>query len=133
MKSPAFTRRFNRAEYWHWNLDSVDKDLVACDVVACPYVLDGPWPAAWVASKGENRVYKAWALGLPVIGTPIPSYVAAGLVHQATTAREWALAFKALASREARQKDAARGQAIALSHCADKVALRWLEVMTRGE
>lgn len=129
MKSPAFTKRYHRAEYWQWSLDTVDRDLVTCDVIACPYVLDGPWPAAWVASKGENRVYKAWALGLPVIGTPIPSYVAAGLVHQATTAREWTLALKALGSREAREKDARRGQAIALSHVADRVAEQWLRVM----
>ena len=88
-------RRFAQARYVRWSLETVDREITACDLAACSYVFDGKWPAQWVAAKGENRLFKAWALGMPVIGTPIQAYVDAGLEHLAATRAEWVEALEA--------------------------------------
>lgn len=114
---------------WHeWDLSTIDDLLTSCDLAACSYVFDGEWPHAWVNSKSANRMLKAWGLGLPVIGTPIPSYVEAGLVHQATTVEEWRRELDVMRSSVARLKDAQYGMAIASAYRADLIAERWLEV-----
>jgi hypothetical protein len=112
-----------------WTASSVDHDVIAADVVACSYVIDDRHKD-WITSKSANRLVKAWGLGMPVIGSPIPSYVAAGLTYQADTIAEWTTALMALRDKQARQDDAKRGYAIAQEYCADKVARRWLEVFS---
>jgi hypothetical protein len=124
--SPTFD-----ATYIQWQLDTVDQVLGSCDVAACSYIVDsGAWSADWVLAKSANRVLKAWALGLSVIGTPIPSYIGIGVKYQAATTDEWIAALEALQPRTARIEDAQRGLEIARQFRAENVARQWMEVMT---
>lgn len=116
--------------YVDWKRDQVDSQLITHDVTVCSYKInDGEWSAEWVRAKSACRALKAWGLGLPVIGTPIPDYVDNGIQHLATTTEEWVQALTALESREAREQDAERGYALAQEYRAEKVARKWLEVM----
>jgi hypothetical protein len=122
------SRKFSKARYLPWSLESVDRDIVACDLVACPYVFDGDWSASWVKAKGENRLLKAWGLGMPVVGTPIQSYLDCGLKRLATTTKEWVDALDQMRSPATRSMEAENGRQQALRHTADRVAASWLEV-----
>lgn len=114
-----------------WGLSTVDRMIIDYDLVVCPYRYDGPQSAEWINSKSANRILKAWALGMPVAGTPIPSYVDAGLQYCATSVDEWVAALEALRDPAAREADAERGRVIASAFTADKVAEQWLEVFQR--
>jgi hypothetical protein len=119
------------ASEWHeWDLSTIDGLLIQCDLAACSYMADGPgpWPQAWVNSKSANRLLKAWGLGMPVVGTPIPSYVEAGLAHQATTIDEWIRELEMMRICGVRMGDAIRGVNVASAYRADIVAGQWLEV-----
>jgi hypothetical protein len=119
----------DRASRWYdWDLFTVDDLLTCCDVAACSYVESGQWSQDWVNSKSANRLLKAWGLGLPVIGTPIPSYVEAGLAHRATTVDEWILELELMRSRMVRVTDTQHGRVIASTYRADLIAEQWLEV-----
>lgn len=123
--SPAFD-----ATFVQWRLDTVDDVLGSCDVAACSYIVDGgEWSSDWVLAKSANRVLKAWALGIPVIGTPIPSYIGVGVRYKAATADEWVAALDSLQPRSARIEDAERGLEIARQYRAENVAKQWMEVM----
>lgn len=112
-----------------WTPFSVDAELIEADVVLLPFVLDGgAWSRAWVTSKSANRVLKAWALGLPVAATPIPSYVDIGVKYLASTETEWRDALTALQDRAARERDAAYGRLIAQFYTAERLADVWLGV-----
>lgn len=114
-----------------WNRETVDQQLIDCDVAACSYKIeDGEWSADWVRAKSACRGIKAWGVGLPVIATPIPDYVDNGFQHLATTVEEWVAALLALESREARERDAMRGCALVQAFRVERVAQHWLEVMT---
>jgi glycosyltransferase involved in cell wall biosynthesis len=115
----------------NWSASQVDALMQDCDVAACSYVKDGPWPETWVRSKSANRLLKAWGLGLPVVGTPIPSYLDAGLRYQATTVEEWEDALRRMSDPAVREADARRGHAIAQQYRADRVAWQWWEVFER--
>lgn len=112
----------------HWTLDSIDAQLIRYDLSVCPYVLDGPHDLDWVTSKSANKPLKAWGLGLPVAGSPIPSYVEAGLEYQAFTVRDWITVLEELADVRQRLEDAKRGWAVAQAYTAERMAVRWLEV-----
>lgn len=114
-----------------WNPNTVDAHIARADVAACSYVLQGRWSEAWVKSKSANRLLKAWGLGMPVVGTPIPSYMAAGLGHWATTADEWVTALAMMQSAAVRAEDGERGLLIANNYRAEVVANKWLEVFER--
>ena len=119
--------RWEKAEYINWELGSVDTIIKHCDLVVCPYVTTGHWKADWIGAKGENRILKAWGLGMPVAGTPIPSYVEHGLHHQATTEIEWIEVLQSLKSKVAREADAIAGRKRALKRTSDKVVELWLD------
>jgi len=119
---------WEHATYIEWELDTVDEVITRCDLVACPYIFSGKWNADWIQAKGENRLLKAWALGMPVIGTPIPSYVEHGLRYPAMTEPEWVDALSALKDRNLRKQDAERGRLVASERVADNVARKWKEV-----
>jgi hypothetical protein len=124
------------AAYWQdvhgvqWSLDTVDHDIIQADLVACAYVTGGDWSADWVRSKSENRLIKAWGLGMPTVGSSIPSYLQAGLRWQANTVGEWTIALLALGDRPLREADGARGLQIAARYQAERLAPRWLEVFS---
>lgn len=127
--SPKFAAYSRDVTGVQWSLDTVDQQMIECDVCLCPYVISGgEWGEAWVRSKSENRIVKAYGLGLPVIGTPIPSYVSAGLQYCAETTEEWIAALQAISPRAAREVDAERGYLIAQQYRAEVVAEKWLEV-----
>jgi hypothetical protein len=111
-----------------WHLESVDLEIIRSDVMVCPYVFDGSWPMRWVKSKSANRLLKGWALGMPMAGTPIPSYTDAGLEYRATTTDEWIDVLTHYAGIEARVNDALRGYKIAQAYKAESVAKEWLKV-----
>ena len=111
-----------------WNLESVDLEIIQADIMVCPYIYDGTWDQRWIKSKSANRLLKGWALGMPVAGTPIPSYIDAGLEYKATTTDEWIDVLIHMASRNARVYDGLRGYKIAQEYKADRVAERWLRV-----
>lgn len=117
-----------------WDVDTVDAELVQADLAVCPFVLeDGAWSEDWVKSKSANKLLKCWGLGLPVIGTPIPSYVEAGLRYKASTVDEWTAQLLNLRSPLLRRADAQRGYALAQKYRAGEVARRWLEVLDASQ
>lgn len=105
-----------------WSLETIDQAITACDVAACPSARPHASP---------NRPLKAWALGMPVAGTPIRSYVEVGLRHQATTLDEWITALETLRDPALRQADADAGWITTRAFRAEVLAERWLEVLTR--
>jgi hypothetical protein len=110
-----------------WGLKTVDGDLVKHDAAVCSYVPD-PRGLEWVHSKSANRVLKAWGLGLPVAGTPIPDYVEVGLHYLATTVPEWITVLDQLRDRTAREVDALAGWHVAQKYQADRIAALWERV-----
>ncbi len=121
-------RLFDQAQYIPWSLDTVDHFITTCDLVGCPYVFDGEWPREWVTAKGENRLLKAWALGMPVIGTPIQAYKDAGLTRFATTTDEWIESLQAMIPTRVRTEEAERSYGIAVANKAENVVKQWIEV-----
>ena len=111
-----------------WDVDSVDEELIQHDLFVAPFLFDGQWGEEWVKSKSANKVLKAWGLGLPVIGCPIPAYEDAGVKYLAYTVEEWVTAFTALMECTAREQDAERGYTIAQQYRAERVAPQWLDV-----
>lgn len=108
-----------------WSLCTVDAELIEHDLFIAPFVFDGAWSPEWVKSKSANRLYKAWALGLPVAGTPIASYMEAGLRYSATNVADWVHVLTALRSQEAREADAQAGYERAQAFRAERVAEIW--------
>lgn len=119
-RAPAAARAM-ADEHIQWNERTVNQEIIRHDVAACSYIPD----SEWVRTKGRNRLYKAWALGMPVIGTPIADYVDGGLFWRATTTDEWAEALKWMDSKEVRVRDAERGRDLALKHRAPSIARLW--------
>jgi hypothetical protein len=116
------------SEWYEWDLSTIDNLLIQCNLAACSYVSDGLWSQAWVNSKSANRLLKAWGLGLPVIGTPIPSYVEVGLLHKATTVDEWCDELRIMSGHATRLADARNGMTVASTYQAKRIANKWLEV-----
>lgn len=116
------------AQWFGWNAQAIDHEIIEHDLVICPYVFDGDWPEKWVKSKSANRVLKAWALGMPVAGTAIPSYVDVGLKYCASTPADWERIFSDLADQDRRVQDAAVGLRIAYAFSARSLVYQWLEV-----
>jgi hypothetical protein len=119
-----------------WSLATIDSLLVRYDLAACPFILEGCQgfksfrSKAYLACKSGNRPLKAWALGLPVIGSPIPSYIDCGVVHLATSVDEWTEKLIELRSRTLRAEDAARGATLIAPYRTEVVAQQWLKVFT---
>lgn len=108
--------------YAPWSLD-IDEKLKEADLMICPYVRKEHDP--WVNGKSANRLLKGWGLGLPVIGTPIPSYVEAELWMRAETYDEWIAALEKMGSQERRENDAVEGMARTWRYSPSQIALMW--------
>lgn len=113
-----------------WSVETIDAEMVKYDVAVFPLVFDGPYAHRrdWIESKSENKVVKAWALGLPVIATPIPSYQSVNLRYSAGTFEGWMNALEQLRPRNFRMDDAKKGAKTAKAYTVDKIAARWLDV-----
>lgn len=104
--APTAARRWQSLAYFAhprihcvpWGADSVYDHLLAADVGIIPVETDG-WapgseqaPPGW-AMKSENRLTLKMAVGLPVVATPIPSYLpvvqGSSSAIFATDRREW--------------------------------------------
>lgn len=115
-----------------WTLDSVDAELVKHDLFIAPFMFQtGQWSDEWVKSKSPNRILKAWALGLPVIATPIPSYEALNFLSPLETVDEWVRALKDYNSQNIREWNSALGCHIAQEYRAEKVVEQWLTVFMK--
>lgn len=123
--------RWDGAEYRRWDLETVDAELADCDVLACPYVRGGRWPWDWTRCKSANRVLKGWALGLPVVGTGIPSYRRVGLDLLAETPDQWRERLAELTDRRARERSVEGKREYALMFDAGNVATVWLRTFER--
>ncbi len=55
-----------------WNLETIWQDVIDTDIVVIPYI--GKLPPYELA-KGNNRLTQSMVLGMPVIASPIPSYL----------------------------------------------------------
>ena len=113
-----------------WHVSNVNQEMIKYDIAACPFVFDSPQSHSrnWIESKSANKLLKAWGLGLPVIGTPIPSYLEAGLITSAETVEEWAAALIIFDSKKLREADAERGREIAMHYKAKDMAYGWESV-----
>lgn len=116
------------AQWFGWQAQSIDQEIIAHDLVICPYIFDGDWPETWVKSKSANRILKAWALGMPVAGTAIPAYVDAGLKYCASTVADWERTLTTLMDQQARILDANVGLRIAYAFDARSLVYQWLQV-----
>lgn len=125
LKHPAFQGMDAQVTGYGWSGESIDRELIQYDLAILPYRFDTTWGAEWVRAKSANRVYKAWALGLPVAATPIPSYMEAGVIYAATTVEEWMAALSLLQDRHMRLADAVSGQRRALQFAPARVAALW--------
>lgn len=126
---PAFRATDGLIGGYMWAGEDVDQALIEYDLVVCPWRFDTKFGADWVLSKSANRPLKAWGLGLPVAGTPIPSYTAAGMEFTAGTVEEWVSVLRRLQSAEVRERDAIRGYTHTANYQADVVAIRWEHMM----
>jgi hypothetical protein len=118
------------AQYRQWTLGQIDRMLPQYDLAVCPFLLDGPKfrSLEYLSCKSPNRPLKAWALGLPVAGSPIPSYRQCGVQHMATSIDEWVALLNGLRMVELREEDAARGMMIADNYRTEVIGRMWLEL-----
>ena len=99
-----------------WHPRRVWRDLLDCDIAVLPVAPAPPAPGAkapwysahWYPSKPNTRMTMLKSLGLPIVATPLDSYVAT-LHHGksclfAETVPEWADCLALLAEPEARQR-----------------------------
>lgn len=120
-----------------WQLTTIDARLPEYDLAVCPFLLndaDGfksPRSQAYLECKSVNRPLKAWALGLPVAGSPIPSYVECGVQHLAATVEEWIQTIERMKSRGVREEDARRGAKLVEAYRVEVVAQQWLRLFQR--
>ncbi|HBA83584.1 MAG TPA: hypothetical protein DCZ95_05765 [Verrucomicrobia bacterium] len=76
-------------EFFPWSLENYARDLLECDVILIPMPVN-----EWTAAKSANRLQLCWALGLPAIFSPLPSYMEMADAHRdlafvATSDEEW--------------------------------------------
>ena len=95
-----------------WSLDTVFKQILNCDVAIIP-LPDG----VEYSVKSTNRLTMFMALGMPVIATPIPSYVDIVTDHKnsifAKTLDDYAIAINMLESKDLRRKLGIEGRLLA--------------------
>lgn len=135
LNHPRWTQSFekfhglNNISLIDWDLETVDQIMVQHDLAIFPFTFDdGGWSKEWVSSKSANRLLKAWALGLPAAGTPIPSYVGAGLLNCAQTVTEWVAVLARLKDCDERMVDIGMNYQYAQDFRAEKVVDQWLIV-----
>jgi len=111
-----------RFEKVNWNPATVHHLLVGADVGIIPVDMQrDPLPGhdvSWWQVKSENRLTMKMAAGLPVIASPVPSYLAViehGINgYVATTRDEWLACFEALRDPGLRQRMGQRARASVL-------------------
>jgi len=135
LNNPHFSEQTDQLpkEGWNaqqWSADTVDQLMVEHDMAIFPFVFGSPqWSVNWVMTKSANRLLKAYGLGLPVVGTPIPSYQEIGLFWMAETTEQWCAALSSANDKTLRESDAELGWVAAQQFTADKVALKWIKVL----
>jgi glycosyltransferase involved in cell wall biosynthesis len=95
-----------------WNFDTVHRIMIEADVGIIPVDMrDEPLPGQTVSSwqvRSENRLTMKMAVGLPVIASPVPSYLAViehgrnGFI--AVTRADWMACLKALRNPRLRRE-----------------------------
>lgn len=118
-----------RFKQLQWNITTIDTVLQQFDVALCPFILDSKIQTGrtrnFLLAKSCNRVIKAWALGLAVIGTPIPSYKEVGLRYKAHTVDEWIEMLTVLQDSDLRREDVRLGRITAEQFNLNNVADKW--------
>lgn len=113
-------------EYLSWSLETIDWDILSCDLVACPLLPRGKDDHATLC-KGPVRMLKAWALGMPVAGAPIEAHLAAGIVHTATSVEEWVEVLNRMQDPVVRRRDADAGIAKTDLYSTKNVVALWAD------
>lgn len=112
----------------HWSIDTIEGELLACDIGIGPY--SGP------LSKSANKIATYWALCLPVVASPLEDYVAVvrngenGYIAQ--TDDEWRQALETLLMNpEERQRQGDTGRQLVLDQFSpEAVASMWRETLS---
>ena len=120
-------------DYRPWSRETIDQEIMSHDLITCPYVEGGRWGTEWTLCKGENRLFKAWALGMPVLGSPIPSYLEHGLQDCAWTPTEWKDLIEKFQDRKLRAANARNGRKIAIKQTTFKITNQWLKVFRNAK
>jgi len=121
-----------------WHPRRVWRDLLDGDIAVLPMAPAPPAaadrPPGWYPSKPNTRMTMLKSLGLPIVATPIDSYVAT-LRHRegclfAETVQEWADALATLADPAARARiGLAERERILATWGADAIGRRWLALV----
>ena len=127
---------------YQWHPRRVWRHLLGCDIAVLP-VDAAParpgqapawYPARWYPSKPNTRMTMLKSLGLPIVATPIESYVAT-LRHGesclfAETIEQWADSLAALSDHAARERiGLAERDRIIATWGPSAVGQRWLELV----
>jgi hypothetical protein len=121
---------FVKTEYFPWSLETYKGHLSACDCMIIPMAI-----RETTRTKSSNRLQLCLGLGLPVIASPLPSYVDLmqehpGLVSFAETPGEWEAAMVDMLDRQYRQACAERGVVFAREYCCfERVLPLWRDVL----
>ena len=108
-----------RIERVHWDANTVYTQMSDADIAIIPVdMIDDPVPGStlsWWQVKSENRLTMQMSLGLPVIASPVPSYLPVidhgrnGYV--AATPKQWRACFDALRDPHIRREVGAQARA----------------------
>jgi glycosyltransferase involved in cell wall biosynthesis len=110
-----------------WDLHGWSRALAACDVVIAPA------DVARQPSKSNNRVTSGMALGLPVVASPLDSYLS--IVRDgengwiARTDDEWIAALERLRDPAARARIGQAAVAAARPYALDEIGARWAALL----
>ena len=116
---------------YQWDRKRVHQQLLACDIAVLPSA-----PTDWYAAKPNTRATMLKALGLPIVASPIASYLET-LEHGksgyfARDVEEWIRYLEALADFEHRRDiGLADRERILARYGADAIGRRWLDLLER--
>ncbi|MDR7601346.1 MAG: glycosyltransferase [Armatimonadota bacterium] len=119
-RGPQATHQWDRRRVWRWLLD--------CDIAVLP-----SRPTEWYQAKPNTRMIMLKALGLPMVASPVPSYVAT-LTHGrgcffARTVEEWADYLALLSDFDLRREmGLAERERILAVYGLEAVGRRWLSL-----
>lgn len=114
-----------------WALDTVTEEILEGDVGVIPANLD-----AWGMGKSSNRLTMFMALGMPVVASPVPSYL--DIIEQgingyiAQAPEEWADALEALDSAESRRCIGSRARTdVYRRFSIEHIGQQWIDFLYR--
>jgi glycosyltransferase involved in cell wall biosynthesis len=118
---PGVTHQWHRDRVWH--------QLLRCDIAVLPFD-----ESDWYRTKPNTRMTTLKALGLPIVASPIPSYLAT-LTHGrgcyfARDVEEWRAALLALADpARRREMGLAEREEILERYSVEAIGARWLALL----